>query len=380
MKEARSSPWPDLQPELLGLVLRRLPSLVDRVRLRAVCRPWRSNAQLQPLPPPLPWLNLLDGTTLSIPDGKVIGVPASDDAFCCGSIENWFFFVHTDGRCLLTNPFSKATVDLPKLGIERFNASSIYISRFHKLAVPLPMEMELSPGPLVVALILDNGSTACICQPQSATNWCIERNLGLGDLSDISFFNGKLYGVGFRDKLTIFEINDGLESKPKISWVKCITNSPGWPKLLSSGKWYEVQNYLVECCGRLLMVRRMIEYTKNHNPLEGARSVSFEVFEADLSAKPGLWKCVSKLGGQALFVGKLCSKSFPAGECTGVQEDCIYFMCDYGITLGVDPFVDCGVYNMRNGTITPLLLETTAVPWHHSGQLRPTWIFPADDM
>jgi hypothetical protein len=62
MMGTRSSPWPDLQPELLGLVLKRLPSLADRVRLRAVCRTWRCNARLEPLPPLLPWVALFDRT------------------------------------------------------------------------------------------------------------------------------------------------------------------------------------------------------------------------------------------------------------------------------------------------------------------------------
>jgi len=97
--------WPDLPPELLGLVLKRLPNLADRVRLRAVCHPWRSNALLQPLPPPLPWLALLDGTFLSIPDGEIIEMPVPDDACCYGSVDNWLFLVDSDGQCSLMNPF-----------------------------------------------------------------------------------------------------------------------------------------------------------------------------------------------------------------------------------------------------------------------------------
>ncbi|KAK1618630.1 hypothetical protein QYE76_024147 [Lolium multiflorum] len=37
-----TTPWSELPPELLGLVLSRLPSQADRVRLRALFRPWRS--------------------------------------------------------------------------------------------------------------------------------------------------------------------------------------------------------------------------------------------------------------------------------------------------------------------------------------------------
>ncbi|XP_066371796.1 uncharacterized protein [Miscanthus floridulus] len=385
MMEAQSSSWPDLQPELLGLVLMRLPSLADRVRLRAVCRPWCSNALLQLLPPPLPWLTLLDGTFLTIPDGKIIRMLGSDDARCCGSANDWLFFVHHDGGCSVMNPFSKATRNLPKLDIKWFNASSSYNSYFTKLAVPSPMES--SPGSLVAALILGSGRTIRIFQQSIGTYLAIESNLGrFNHLSDIAFFNGKLYGVDLRCELSIFEITYGLDSEPTISSVKCITRPTkrlALPQPLPHGKLYMQMSYLVECCGRLLMVIRMVQWdcALSHGPSQGDRTVAFEVFEADWSTKPGQWRFVSKLGGQALFVGKHCSKSFPAGGCTGIQEDCIHFMCDYcPAGLAVDPLRDSGVYNMRNGIITPLLSETAITPQHSGGQGRPTWIFPRDAM
>ncbi|CAN6165165.1 unnamed protein product [Urochloa humidicola] len=372
-KEPRSSSWADLQPELLGLVLLRLPSLVDRVRLRAVCRPWRSNARLQPLPSPLPWLTLLDGTFLSIPDGKIIKMPAvPDDAFCCGSSDSWLFFVRSNGQCSMLNPFSKARLDLPKLSIKWFDAIPRFGPSFHKLVIPSP----LVSSPDSVAVLL--GGSVCMRRPSIATYMS-------GGIFDIAFFNGKLYGIS-PNGLIAFEINYDPDSKPKISAVKCITKPPSLVALLpglirSSGKTssYRVVHYLVECRGKLLKVMRSIECT---NPgsgdfLECDRTATFEVFEADLSTKPGQWRCAFNLGGHALFLGKHCSKSLPAGECTGIQEDCIYFMCDYR-NHAVDPLHDSGVYNMITGVITPLLSETAAVPQYRGGQGRPTWIFPAD--
>ncbi|KAG2609350.1 hypothetical protein PVAP13_4KG030700, partial [Panicum virgatum] len=345
-KEARSLFWPDLQPELLGLVLLRLPSLADRVRLRAVCRPWRSNARLQPLPSPLPWLTLLNGTFLSIPDGEIIRMPAPGDAFCFGSIDSWLFFVHSDGGCSLVNPFSKATLDLPKLPIKWFEAIRRFGSTFQKLVVPSPLES--SPGSLVAALILDNCGTIHMYRPPMATYLPLWRNQGLYDyVSDTTFFKEKFYGLGIQDVLMTFELNFGADSKPRISCIKCITKYPTrrviLPKpLYSSGKSsYMETKYLVECCGRLLMVKRMIEFTDTtrEHPLDCDRTAAFEVFEADLSTKPGQWRCRTTSGGQVLFVGKHYSKSFPAGESTGFQEDCIYFMCDYR-NDAVDPLHD----------------------------------------
>ena len=95
----RRPPWQDLPSELLGLVLLRLPSHADRVRLAAVCRPWRSNARLlRPLPPLLPWIALCDGTFLSLPDGTVHRLPVPDDVYYGVSTGGALFLVHDDRR------------------------------------------------------------------------------------------------------------------------------------------------------------------------------------------------------------------------------------------------------------------------------------------
>lgn len=94
MTAARHCPsWADLRPELVGLVLRRLPSLADRVRFGAVCREWRNIvARQEPLAPPLPWLTLLDGTFLSnLHSGEIHRMHVPEDASLHGSVGNWLF-------------------------------------------------------------------------------------------------------------------------------------------------------------------------------------------------------------------------------------------------------------------------------------------------
>ncbi|RLN12757.1 hypothetical protein C2845_PM09G02460 [Panicum miliaceum] len=185
-------------------------------------------------------------------------MPAPDDAFCCGSIDSWLFFVHSDGGCSLVNPFSKATLDLPKLSIKWFEARPRVGSSFQKLVVPSPLES--SPGSRVAALILDSGGTIHMYRPPMATYLAKWRNQGWSNyISDITFFKEKFYGLGNHDVLMTFELNYGADSKPRISCVKCIIKYPAirviLPKPLSSGKSsHMVKKYLVECCGRLLMV------------------------------------------------------------------------------------------------------------------------------
>ena len=44
-------------------------------------------------------------------------------------------------------------------------------------------------------------------------------------LADVAFFNGKLYGLAFGNKLVVFDIDYDLGSKLKISATECIINS-----------------------------------------------------------------------------------------------------------------------------------------------------------
>jgi hypothetical protein len=138
-------------------------------------------------------------------------------------------------------------------------------------------------------------------------------------------------------------------------------------------------SYLAESTsGKLLHVRRHIGCLSTRPEkvrTENSCTLSFEVFEVDLTTNSRhKWTRVNTLGDQALFVG-IHSKSLPASRC-GAQEDCIYFVSDYGHKdLAMDPLRDCGVFNMRNGIITPLLPDTMVVrPQVCRG--RPTWFFP----
>lgn len=115
------------------------------------------------------------------------------------------------------------------------------------------------------------------------------------------------------------------------------------------------------------------------------QTFQFEVFEADLSRVPGRWMKVDSLGGHAIFLGSECTKSVLASQCAGgVQEDCVYFMhrifdnpAKEFLGPCVDPLADSGVYNVRDGRITPLLPEGVMVELRRKQQYL-TWFFPVD--
>ncbi|XP_044439100.1 uncharacterized protein [Triticum aestivum] len=386
MKAAQSRPWSDLPPELLGLVLKRLPSLADRVRLRAVCHPWHSNSRLRTLPLPFPWLTLPDGTLLGIPSGEIHHISLPEGACCQGSIDNWLFLMHNHGVCYLMNPFSKTRLQLPKLAKvwkrEIYDPEPRINPIFYNLVVPFPLDS--SPCSLLAALIMDDGNwgTLCISQSPIVTDSFRDDKHPAKLLCSVAFFDGKLYGLGGFDQLFIFELDKDLG----ISSMECIIDSMGElggiPQSLSEEKAYMIRRYLVECGDRLLMVKRWIHpiaRSTSDDFFEHNRTVALGVFEADLGTDPAGWRTVNDLDGHALFLGQHSSKSLRAGECSGYQEDCIYFMCDYSWPKhSANPLRDAGVYNIRNQTFMPLMSGTAAVPPHHAGQWRPTWFFPPE--
>ncbi|EAZ35834.1 uncharacterized protein [Oryza sativa Japonica Group] len=385
--------WPDLPSELLGLVLLRLPSHGDRVRLRAVCRPWRSSARLERklLPPPLPWLFLPDGAFLTLPDGAAhrrLAIPG--DVAHLVPTGSGLLLAHNDGMFSLMNPSSSATTPLPDLAaVFHGEIKCKYPDTAFQLG-------QRRITPIIKAVVSEhfiafyfNSSKVIITsgQPHTVVKWSPPDS---SYILDIALFQGKLYCLTFdiencQEELYILEVRD---EEPMVSDVKCIHSTPrdvgdedeAWFNPHSTDR-YTFHRYLVADGDRLLMVARWINL--NLPPMlprdsSIKRTRRFDVFEAvDLSSEHGRWIKVDTLMGHSLFVSESCSESLTAGA----EEDCIYFMND-GIMNRIpkDPLSDSGVYNMRDGMVAPLMPET-AVTEHlaaHDGPWFSTWLFPTE--
>uniref|UniRef100_A0A0D9WLV6 F-box domain-containing protein n=1 Tax=Leersia perrieri TaxID=77586 RepID=A0A0D9WLV6_9ORYZ len=358
-------PLPDLPPELLGLVLHRLPSHADRVRLRSVCRPWRSSSRLvlKLLRPPLPWIVLPDGAVHRLP------LPGGDAArrVCAGSD---LLLTHNDGMVSLMNPFSSAaTTPALDLAAALFgDANSKYLIASRRKRIASLIGKAVVYDHLIAFQINSHKVIVTTGQPHSVAGW---RPPVTSFTVDIAVFQGKLYCLtGDTEKrheeLYILSVSG---EHPTVSDIKCIHSTPRDEGEVSwfdphSTEMYVLQRYLVVAGDRLLMVIRWINLPPMF-PIDSAnvkRTRRFEVFEAvDLSGGCGRWMKVDTLMGHALFVSKSCSKSLNAGA----EEDCIYFLHeDTENGMPEDPFLDSGVYNMRDGTITPLLPAIAAARPH----------------
>ncbi|TVU05901.1 hypothetical protein EJB05_49085, partial [Eragrostis curvula] len=410
MAEGLPSSWEELPPDILGLVLRRLPSLADRVHVRAVCRPWRAGAQpqRQSLPPPLPWLALRDGGLVDLHGAPDRCAPILRGGFFGYlAFDNLAFLVDCDGKTSLMNPISGLRLPLPKLapavrraidGSRAYGES--YIKKGYVKAI-ISSPPDSTPDPQVAVLILDGHSLAIsACKQHDAISISMpdpKRPEGRLRICDIAFLHGKLYALTLHEGLYVIKLDAGRlsELQSPSCFHQCIpedpkqqeiyNNNPQWTSSYEPYPEYLVMRYLAESNGRLLMIRRWMDIPPKARLGDHDRTLRFEVFEADLATVPGRWMKVDSLAGQALFLGSECSKSVLASQCAGgIEEDCIYFMhrafdnpCKEYFGPCVDPLGDSGVYNMRNGGIKPLVPDSVMTELKRKRQFL-TWFFPAD--
>ncbi|KAJ4758952.1 F-box family protein [Rhynchospora pubera] len=119
--------WNLLPPELLEIIAKKVTSLADYIRFRAVCHPWRSTSPPRPLhlPIQIPWLmlpyktqgNADGGSTrlfydLSTSKIHSLDLPETHGVEICGSSHGWFV-LHKGRVTSLFNPITRATIPLP---------------------------------------------------------------------------------------------------------------------------------------------------------------------------------------------------------------------------------------------------------------------------
>ncbi|EAY83741.1 hypothetical protein OsI_38958 [Oryza sativa Indica Group] len=412
------SPWQsELCSDLLGLVLQRLPSHADRVRLRAVCRSWRAAAAAAGAPPPMPWLALRDGGLIDL-DGNPVRCPRPilrDGVVSFHPVGggNLVFLEHDDGGCSLMNPLSAASGDrddpllpLPELAaavrravdscetptVATYTPKPSYSTVIMSSSPVVADSSSSPPDTLVAALILNRCAVAistCKRHDGAAASFSFmdERSrirsvwLRATAICAIAFLHGKLYAVTSKEGLHVLDLDNGGGGEGGAVLRPCIADDPEKKSVHVDveRRGHLVVRYVVESGGRLLMVR----WWKSLPPpvWSADRPPSrFDVLEA--ADGLGRWKAVDSLRGRALFLGKADSRSVVAGGGgggAGAREDCIYFMRrSFWYPSKEEDFGQSGVYDMRSGEISPPQL-----PERGTAELRlhceyPRWFYPAD--
>ncbi|CAM0879977.1 unnamed protein product [Alopecurus aequalis] len=336
--------------------------------------------------PRLMWLILRDGTYLTLPDGAKHRMPVDcfEEIDFCLSTGSLLFLVYCDRSCCLMNP-STGKVTLQQISLDREDMDMMENSydRISKVVV----------SDQIVALLASDKVKIFARGPPRGTRSCSPKVWvppGSTHVIDIAIFQGKLYvlvaeyGHGYIQPPEL-HVLDTSHEQAGVRSVQCIGATQG-DGVEPPDHQLAIFFYLVPSGHRLLLVERQIDVELSSDPFI-VRPIRgrFEVSEAvDLiggGGSPGHWSKVDTLMGRALFVSLGCSVSLPAQR--GAREDCVYFMTERKWALPEeqerrpeDDLFDCVMYNMRDGTVTPLSLETAAPEATHDGIWHPTWLFP----
>ncbi|TVU50638.1 hypothetical protein EJB05_02017, partial [Eragrostis curvula] len=387
---SRTVIWQDLTPELLNLVFLRLPTRADRARFPAVCRQWLSSIQKCQQPPlsPMPWIVHPGGNIIRFPHGKIFHLP--ENTCYHNSCGQWLLLSRNDDSCFLMNPFTKATVPLPSLSSyitydEHVEIVNDHIIPDHEMDTWMDIKdlndvsvitLIVCSTNLIAAIVAICGlGTIALCRP-GASAWSVSAHDRNRWLSDMVFFQGKLYTVDARTgDLFSVDIVDGLDNDvPRMCRIeRIIEGAPIPPRSLLNQT-----IYLLESHGTILMVCRTMSskvYTVcmsgsiDNRMSHPAGSSEFNVFVADL--KLFFWADVSSLGNEvALFIGRGCSTAVRVSP-HDLSRDCIFFLDDYIEHSLNKTTTHCGLYDMKDGKIySPLWM----VSWK-SGSVPATWLF-----
>uniref|UniRef100_A0A8I6YKQ5 KIB1-4 beta-propeller domain-containing protein n=1 Tax=Hordeum vulgare subsp. vulgare TaxID=112509 RepID=A0A8I6YKQ5_HORVV len=279
------SPWPDLPPDIVGLILSRLLCHTDRASFAAVCNGWRLAArQLSPsLPTAVPCITFGRSAYQSLTDDNVkVRHIAAPRGFRAGAtFGSWVLYEHKlSGRCFLHNPSSPSTppIEVPcrYLWSTSSHSGDVVVGDYEPcMAGPLKLEkMVVCSSDLVVAVfdkVFNFRYFLPETQPPTLLFWDAvvpmfgDEHRGRSFIKDITFHRGKVFTITQTEDLFAYDL---------------VRDTP--------------------------VLQTRVQHVIKEDPAADVPPV----FEADMENK--VWSEVKDLGGQVLFVGRSGSRALAA--------------------------------------------------------------------
>ncbi|XBJ22514.1 hypothetical protein VPH35_000893 [Triticum aestivum] len=370
------SPWPDLPQELVGLILRRLPSHADRL------------AAKQQRPPAMPWINLHVGSYQSIVDGKIYRF-AAPDSHPHASFGSWLLYEHSGGLFVrdlrsgntpaieipcryheCTDDCDVAAHDrgitvtlMGGMGMARLTMYKIIVCSFHLLA----------------AILYTGGTFSFAFYRPGTLSWSLLR---ASDYRDIAFHRGRIFALTSTEELFVHEATQPCHVEHIIEKRPATAASA-----VDLSEYLRVKLRLVVSSDetKLLMVRWSVPGGDGiHRTM-----MRLQVFEADLEKKE--WTQVQDLDDQVLFISNTCSRAIGSStmEHTGIRFGggnrvfllgtdwaCQWITASPCRCYDCDKFVECipsyCVYDMASGTVSVASLSEGCFMRNAASE----WFFP----
>ncbi|CAK7346102.1 unnamed protein product [Dovyalis caffra] len=378
------SRWSDLPRELLQLITQKQTNYVDYLRVRIVCKTWRSALPKKPhdLLCQLPWLllpyendspshrgfyNLADGKTYRLE------LPEAYEKRCCGSSHGWLVVVEESPTIFLLNPLTKARIERPSLSTfpnfptqvvfqnsRNLPPSSIMSSKL-RLRESFIRKVRVSADPslvsnfMVMAIYGTKNESLAFCASGDLAWTIIKETSPPANYKDIMFYAGNFYVV---DKIGIVSICK-TDKPPSLIHV---ADPPHVPPEIGYKQWY-----LASLNEHLLLVGRFRKYNV---PVYGYETFRFVAYK--LETGESKWSEVESLEDKMLFLGWNCSHSVSALDFKKCKGDCIYFTDDNFLVCSDFKWEghDFGIFDFHDGSVRRL-----GLPLYRIKQPRSPCIF-----
>ncbi|XP_066334118.1 uncharacterized protein [Miscanthus floridulus] len=352
---AAASLWAFILADILGVVLRILPSLADRAAVRSVFVALRRG-----------WM----------PEDVATG-----NVGCVGSSEGWLLVARpgedgTGRERFLVNAFSHEVVRLPRL-----LAPCCTTSGEHPWTANDDPKLYSRSLDHVVLSAPPGSSTKCI-----VAGFSYRRPVpGLSDwrgLPGITLWQPGMKTWGnstcstgpgtphtFQSPLLLAFTLGEDEHGVNVSGLEHRVTMPPFPRP-GPAHWAARCN-LVQWRGRPVVIIRYVD-----SYISFSHTEKVDVFALDLSIDPCGVTEIPSFDGDCVFVDLCRCTSFPAGSYEGVQGDSIYFIDKY--KKDDQPSYVTTVYNMRDGTVKPFTAELLSGNPAEDKLASPVWMFPPE--
>ncbi|KAJ3686313.1 hypothetical protein LUZ61_015477 [Rhynchospora tenuis] len=319
--------WSELPWDLIHIIAKKLPDIVDFIRFRAVCKTWRSSAPVSDPPHQLPWILELferkhNDRTLRrrqryycVSSGETLMIPFTDRS---PKLETWI----NAGPCshyLAFNDVDYVVSFLNPLTNDRFSLPAM--SRSLHYGTPSMVWTGTHPIRDCCVVVVDRDRLPyyeiggwCFYDPHN-NEWVDQE----GYFYSSCLWQGKFFSTKSHLPTEVYD----AYSKELLHEIP-----PPEDEVLTGNRDHEIawrlrRSYLLVSSGVILRVSWF--YGSKRKAVE--KSV-FHINRLDYETADGKpsWVRIADIGDQILFLQEMHGFSMTAGSSTGFRQGCIYFI------------------------------------------------------